>query len=524
MLQVLGIYPGFQLCKLISENKRRKWLLLFSFIVFTLSTFAQSAAIDSLKVQLDMATEDTTRILIAGELAAHLNEFDKDSALTLLGATIPLAQKIGFRNGLLKLYQTTAYTLSINNESDSALIMYQMAIDLADEMKAKNVMTQTMKDYGTLLNDLNRKEEAIAIFERALLIAKELKDTHLQTIFLNKIGNVYSYLAQYHKADSVINLAYQLQLKLGNGKRMASCLGNLGNNAARWNKLDKALTYYEMAAQLLREAGDYSREAMVYRMVGYSASVLGDYPLSIDYFQKSLAIFEDLDDVGGITNCLDNMAETYLSMEDYDEALLYFEKAADTWEKSGKVRRNTDIMLKRANVFSLKGECGNALNLYFKAQKWRRDQKESGLDPDHFLRMGLCYERLGNRDSAIFFIDKSIGLASGKNDFIMKSEGLIELGRLYRNQGKDQKALVALSEAIETAQVSGLKDKEMEAAELLYHIYKAQNIEGLALKYFEIHRAIQDTLFSKKNIKEIARIEARAELEKEKQRLAFEKQ
>ncbi|MCB0535869.1 MAG: hypothetical protein KDD14_26945, partial [Saprospiraceae bacterium] len=85
-------------------------------------------------------------------------------------------------------------------------------------------------------------------------------------------------------------------------------------------------------------------------------------------------------------------------------------------------------------------------------------------------------------------------------------------------------AVAELKEAIELATISGKKEQEMAAAEILYRIYKNRNDTKEALYYHETYRGLQDSLFNEKNTKEIARMEAGFEFEKEKQELEFAQQ
>ena len=507
-----------------------KILLILSTVFFVGPASAQTLAIDSLRQKLATTTEDTARILLINELASHLIDTKKDraidSALLLVRANIPHSMKIGFKMGLYKLHYSAGriYREYIHHNRDSALFHFESALVWAKEMGDDYRIVQALNQTGEQLNINNRKGEAIERFKQAHAVAKEMGDRQLQSATLNRMGNVYSHMTSYQNADSVLRIVYEIYMGLGNKKSAGSALANLGNNAARWNKLDKAIGYYNRAAELFRETGNKELEARVYRMVGYSANVLGNYPVSLEYFQKALAMFEDLGNVNGITNSLDNLGEVYQAMEDYDQALIYYERAALFWEQSGEHPRKFQTVLRKANIYKLKKEYRTALDLYLHGQRLIYEDNGQNVSARDMLSLGQCYEKLGQPDSAIFYLNKSIEETSKNNNFQLKAEGLIQLGQLYKKQGQTRLAISTLQQADEAASFSGTKEKEMEAAELLYQLYKSQNNESLALRYHEIFRSLQDSLFNEKNIKEIARLEANAELEKEKQRLAFEKQ
>jgi len=97
------------------------------------------------------------------------------------------------------------------------------------------------------------------------------------------------------------------------------------------------------------------------------------------------------------------------------------------------------------------------------------------------------------------------------------------LGSIHFQKGKTDKAIGYLERALESASITGNKEHKMEAAEMLYQVYKSRGNTVQALYYHETYRALQDSLFNEKNVKQVARLEADYQFEQEKQQLAFER-
>ena len=62
----------------------------------------------------------------------------------------------------------------------------------------------------------------------------------------------------------------------------------------------------------------------------------------------------------------------------------------------------------------------------------------------------------------------------------------------------------------------------MQAAALLYLAHKERGRFQEALRFLEINRKLQDSLFNEKNVKEITLLEANHQFESERQGLALE--
>ncbi|MEO1260794.1 MAG: tetratricopeptide repeat protein [Bacteroidota bacterium] len=488
------------------------------------SAFTQSPTIDSLKNELTQAEHDTARIRLNIELGIQLRNTNKDSALQCLRSAIPLAVEHNERQSLYNIWIAMAMTFNSNLQQDSALNCLFKAKDEAVKLRDKWLQVNALKRIASTHNMINNKALSIDHFQQALTLAEEMEERQERGIILNAMGNVYSGMADYERADSVLKEALRLYNQLGDKDKQSSVLGNLGNNAARSNDLRQAIDYYEDALKLIRSTGDRPKEASVFRVIGYSAFVLGDYPLALEYYQQALNIFEEMGFKKPTKSCLENLGEVYTAMEEYDQALSYYERALSIALAVGNRANQPNILFKKGQIYILKKEYNSALQVLIRAVKIRKEanQKIGPFQHELLRSTGFCYKELNQPDSAIIFLNEAIEIAYKANNFFGKAESLIYLAEVYNQQGKSDLAISSLQQSIEAASFSGNKEWEMEAAKRLYQIFKSQNNSNQALRYHELFRNLQDSLFNEKNVKQIAKLEAGYEFEKEKQQLAFE--
>ena len=303
----------------------------------------------------------------------------------------------------------------------------------------------------------------------------------------------------------------------------AEVLANLGSNASRAQQLEKGIAYYERALQLMWEVGHDVGICVVHRDMGVSYYFIGDFPKTLDHFHKALAAVEGSTHYAELIKTLDYLSEVYISFEDYDNALIYLERASQTWEAAYGQKKNSELSSKKGRVLLLRKNYAEALQVLKESQQLKIEARQF-IPADLYQNLGQCYEMLSQPDSALFYYEQAVDIASGSKNFMIQSQSFSGLGRLYEKQGAIAKAQNCYREAYTIATQAGQKEKKMDAAAGLYQTYKNQNNYPEALRYLEITKTIQDSLFNEKNTKEITRMEANYEFEKEKQQLAFEQE
>ena len=259
-------------------------------------------------------------------------------------------------------------------------------------------------------------------------------------------------------------------------------------------------------------------------MMGYACNVMGDFPRALEYSQVALKLMEEDGNNAGITDCCTRISNLYLSMEDYTQALFYIEKSFKLLEERGGEVQRSDLLTQKGQVYILKADYETALQSLTEAVQLRKAIGQV-IDSKNYYDIGYCYEQLNQLDSAVIFFQNALDASKESSDYLLnKSKSLKSLGNIHFQQGKTALAIAELNEAVRTASYSGLKDQEMGASEILYHIYKSQNNSDRALFYHENYRNLQDSLFNEEKAKEIGRLEANYEFEKEKQQLAYKQE
>ncbi len=293
------MYDTRLMCYLLGIKRANKHLCmktLFFTILFVLvgsTGFAQTAhaqgrlRIDSLKRQLTIAKQDTSRVLIMARLCASYRVPKPDSSLVFGQQALTLAQQIKFPKG---------------------------------EIQALAHMGRTQLDIGSLPKSLEMQFRALQIAE----------DNHLpaeKALPLGYIGSIYLTLGNHRKAISYYRQAMVIYEANHNYQLVRTQKMNIGNAFEKMNQLDSALYYGQQAYKDMARAGN-GINPIVFRNLGNIQAKLGNNRLAMEYYRKSLQVQgEDGRQVTG--TFLNQIAKLYQKENQLDSSIYYAQRGLE---------------------------------------------------------------------------------------------------------------------------------------------------------------------------------------------------
>ncbi|MEM9548008.1 MAG: tetratricopeptide repeat protein [Bacteroidota bacterium] len=502
-----------------------KWkfyiLLLFSFQ----NLFSQNKLIDSLLTEIDKTKQDTQLISLKNKLAFELLSINTDSALSHCKEASLLSSKINYRKGLLNAHYTAGRIFNYIGQKDSARIYLDRAITEAKEISDNSLLSGILMARAKFFNAVTERDSAMFYLNSALQISKEKENLKQQFYILNEIGKNYKYNADNAQAEDYFLQALEIQNTLGVQMHKAGIFQNLGNNAGEANELDKSIQYYQEALKIMNTVQNRDGQAMILSLIAYTYMQKGYYPQSLEYYQKSLNLFDTLNNNGILIQDLRGIGKVYEAMENYSEALKYHQQRLTIKEVEKDIRGQNTVFMDIGENYSLRGDFRTAISYYQKALRIQNEHSSSEVeDANIFVNIGSSYERLNQLDSAEVYLHNALNTLKQNKQFKMYASGLMSLGKVYKKQKKQNLAKTSFNEAYAISQSSGFRQFQMEASDELYQLYNSENNHREALNYFKTYQDLKDQLFNLKNMEKVVRLEADFKLEKEKQRLAFERE
>jgi len=235
----------------------------------------------------------------------------------------------------------------------------------------------------------------------------------------------------------------------------------------------EALVASLRALELYKELGDRSGESTCYNDLGVLHYYRGSDSIARTYFNEAYKICKELNDSTGLAQFYNNMANTMFESEDYKDALAMYQKGLAIDRLLG----------------DLDGESISLSNI------------------------GEVYILMEDFDKAEATLLESLRIAEEIDDPWTISNPLRGLGQLYQAQGKLDKAIEVTQRSIELSlQINTLP--ELSAAyKLLYSLHKEKGDLNLAIKYLELHKYADDSIFDQNKERMIGEIEIQRQME-----------
>lgn len=351
---------------------------------------------------------------------------------------------------------------------------------------AKSTPSDTLKvdTYVKIARSYDASDSAktVAYANRAIALAQKIG---------YKIGEIDAYYARAHVAMSMghvdvagkdFQLIVNLSRAAGYKNGEANGLNGLGATRDFQGDYSKALEYFFQSLKIAESQNDLIAMSSRYNNIGLIYSSQEDYVNALEYLRRSLTIHEKIQDLQGIALVHGNIGETYLSSGQLSKALDHSSQALELYEQINDLNGIANMHTALANVY----------------QKQRELQKSI----DHFLYAQSIYDKIGGQ----YFITYTY-LGLGVSYVMMEN---------YKEAKKQLE--LALKASIRLNHIVNMREsyKYLSIAE-----EKLGNFQE-ALAAQRKYQQAADSVLNTEQTKNLTRLEANYEFEKEKDSIAFE--
>jgi serine phosphatase RsbU (regulator of sigma subunit) len=257
---------------------------------------------------------------------------------------------------------------------------------------------------------------------------------------------------------------------------LAKSLNNIGYIFKKQGDILNALTYYHRSLKISEEIGDMQGLANSFNNIGVIYNQQGDVPNALTFYQKSLTIKEELGDKRGIATSLNNIGMVYYNQEDIAKCLEYYLKSLAIREEIGNKKR-----------------IATALN-----------------------NIGSVYDKQGDIPKALTYYQKSLTIKEELGDKQGMANSLSNIGTLQLEKGELFKAKKNVIRSMELAKEIGYPRQIMATSSTLKQIAIKEGNFKEALKMYELHIQMRDSINNEKTQKATIRQQTKYEFEKQK--------
>jgi tetratricopeptide (TPR) repeat protein len=391
-----------------SLNEGSLRFLLYRFLCLSLFAFplshlgAQSRKIDSLRVVLKTAKDDTNKVNTLNALSFAIFSGKPDTAILLAKQASALAAKLKFTRGDANGYGKAGLGFWAKGKYDSALAYESKALKMFEDIGDKRGQAINLANLGNVHFSQGDLYAARDYDLKALKIVEDIRDKRLQSIYLNNLGNI--------------------------------CNGQ--------GDFTKAIDYYLQGLKIIEEMGDKEGQARTLGNIGTLYRALHDFPKALDYAQKALKLCEELDDKQGKGRNLCNIGNVYHDKLEYDKAIDFYQEALEIAEETGNKAQQADNLENIGGAYQEQKNYTKALEYDMKALKEDEELGDKrGQASDNGV-IGSLYFKMGKIKEAELFLKKAITTDSavGDRDEVRKLYGA--LSQIYDATGKSKLALI----------------------------------------------------------------------------------
>ncbi len=444
--------------------------IFFLVLSFSISTtiLAQNAEIDSLKLVLqNHKVEDTIRVNLLNNLAFSLRKIDTTTAEVYLKKSAKILSVLNFPKGKAKNMLINGIINASKTKYEEGFPLYEESLKLNKSIGFDKGISECYKEMGHFYYKRGDQQQAISHYKKALTISEKLNDKEEVFGVLNDIGWSYILIGDYDEAESI----YKEALLKGKGTKnktlLSGCFSDLGIIYSYQGNYTIALDYYKKSLEIAQKHVDSVAIGNVFGNMGPIYTELENYDKAIDCFKESINYLK-----GNYKNATasnyNNIGLAYTAKKEYKRARQYLNDAKKVYREMNDKGGEAIALINTADVHL-------ALNEYDTAYQYFESAKKMSLEVDN--QRNICYSFLGQ--AKILVIKKKYSSALSH---VLKGKNIADNLELLNFQ--------------------------RDANKILSDIYNHIGNYKKALQNHQQYQILNDSLFNKKNIEKITRLES----------------
>ena len=303
----------------------RKTFLLIGLLLADNIVFAQSIYTDSLKIELNKAKDDTSRVLILADLAYYHRFQNLDTAIVYSQQSLSLAKNINFLRGQSIAYQMMCVIYRYLGNFPIALEKGYQGLQISDNNNFINEKALSLMRIGTVFQALGDNPKAISFYHSSMQILGHEKLVRANALNWVNIGSTYLLQDQIDSAWFYNKKAYD-NLNLIKDLRSDVCR-NLGTNFVKKGDKVSALQFYNEGLDAASKSKDNYVASSIYAEKAKMYYKEKNADSSFYYAKKGLEAAQIAKNPRIVLSCGNLLAEI-LETSNPAEALRYYKIAS----------------------------------------------------------------------------------------------------------------------------------------------------------------------------------------------------
>ena len=368
-----------------------------------------------------------------------------------------------------------------------------------------------------------QNQKQIDSLKQIITLAKQDKN---KVITLLELGDQY----EHNKPDSALvcyHRALDISKEIKSQTLIAKCSRYIGIIYYYQGFYTKAIDYHIKSLNAYKKIGDNKGISGSYNNIGLVYEYQGAYTKAISYYLKSLKISEEIGDKKVIQSACNNIGGIHYNQGAYDEALSYFFKSLKISKEIGIKKGEADSYNNIGSIYRQQGFEDKSLQYHLKSLKIKEEIGDKRGLFSSYQNLGVSYYTKGSYDKTLSYYLKSLNIAEEMDDKHGIATTYLNISALNIRLADStainetqrieylKKAIKNSSRSYKLAKETGSLPLVSEACNSLMNTYSKLGNYKRAIEFSEIYIISKDSLFDKTKTKELAKIEAKYEYQKQ---------
>ncbi|MEO9473919.1 MAG: tetratricopeptide repeat protein [Cyclobacteriaceae bacterium] len=331
----------------------------------------------------------------------------------------------------------------------------------------------------------------------------------------SKANEYVSFDSMFFYANKIKDYGERTSDKLTLGKYHAIvgvALEEMGN-------YDSALHHQSEALKIGKFVGDSNLVSVSYQHIGVIHKDLGNYDLAIDFILKAVRISDQIGEY--YTSAMSNLslAQIHYALKKHDEAFAHLDQCIRIGIENSDAVVITAGMLERGNNKVATGDLDGGLADFLEVESIKKESGNRDGLAGLISNTGAVYFYKGDFKQAIKKYLQAYDEAEISRDPIMQGVSYQNAGEAYIYLKDYQNAEKYLKAGLEKLQQHGNKDLIIYNYQYLHDLEKARGDYKMALKYFALKDAYEDSVLNERNLANISNLKVQYETEQKEQEI-----
>ncbi len=457
-------------------------VLVIILVILVEPCLAQSREFDSLEAALKTVKyNDKADLLIEiGGKATHLN-FDERKHY--YEEAIDVAKQNNYIKGQALAWYRVAKLYSSYNKPEEALKYFLISGNLYKKINDDENVARCNISVADQVSDLGDNEKALGLYNKVLKDANNSTLKHLMAVGYNNAGLVYSSMGKTDSALVYFYKAKEINEKLSDSNLLGNLYNNIGMVYANTGVFDSCLSYFQLAVKAYEKLGDHKNVINTLGNIGVLYRMYKDYPKALDYQQRALKRAEIYKDERVLANIHNSLGVLYERLDSLEMSLEHYRASLNFYQ----------------NIRDKQGEERALINI------------------------GTTYQRIEKYDLAIEYFNKAMEINTFTQNRVNRIAELQALGLNRYYQKNYREAVKYYKKSLNLAHSANLVDLVQNLTYMLAENYEEWHKYDSALYFYRQYQEVKDSVFTQKQLEQIAELETRYDTEKKEAQIKIQK-